>query len=152
MWVRFVIVGSRKERSLGFKVFLLTCTSLVPYLQVMKKTQYYLLDTSVVTPGTTVSELQFDIIQEKQFIVHDLKDDSYTLISCNNRAEKDTGKKNVKQVVEPKNGHSRVRKEKQCIMVPLILTVDAARKFTDLRIFCSHVYEFCKVSVFFPAF
>ncbi|PWA67630.1 metallo-hydrolase/oxidoreductase superfamily protein [Artemisia annua] len=156
-------------------VFLLTCTSLVPYLQirtfdavvitmllephipiyvtdrdfeVMKKTQYYLLDTSVVTPGTTVSELHFDIIQEKQFIVHDLKechaDLSETRDAPTPTTKKDTGKKNVKQVVEPKNGHSRVRKEKQCIMVPLILTVDAARKFTDLRIFCSHVYEFCK--------
>ncbi|XP_024970975.1 putative hydrolase C777.06c isoform X2 [Cynara cardunculus var. scolymus] len=41
--------------------------------EVMKKTHYYLVDTSVVTPGAAVSELQFDIIQEKPFIVHDLK-------------------------------------------------------------------------------
>lgn len=39
----------------------------------MKKTHYYLIDTSVVTPGAAVSELQFDIIHEKPFIVHDLK-------------------------------------------------------------------------------
>lgn len=39
----------------------------------MKKTHYYLVDTSVVTPGAAVSELQFDIIHEKPFIVHDLK-------------------------------------------------------------------------------
>ncbi|PWA63943.1 metallo-hydrolase/oxidoreductase superfamily protein [Artemisia annua] len=41
--------------------------------EVMKKTHYYLVDTSVVTPGTAVSELQFAIIQEKPFTVHDLK-------------------------------------------------------------------------------
>lgn len=41
--------------------------------QVMKKTHYYLVDTSVVTPGAAVSELQFDIIHEKPFIVHDLQ-------------------------------------------------------------------------------
>ncbi|MFS7974520.1 putative phosphoribosyl 1,2-cyclic phosphate phosphodiesterase [Helianthus anomalus] len=41
--------------------------------EVMKKTHYYLVDTSVVTPGAAVSELQFDIIHEKPFIVHDLK-------------------------------------------------------------------------------
>lgn len=39
----------------------------------MKKTHYYLVDTSVVTPGAAVSELQFDIIHEKPFIVHDLQ-------------------------------------------------------------------------------
>ncbi|GKB95221.1 cullin-associated NEDD8-dissociated protein 1 [Tanacetum coccineum] len=42
-------------------------------LEVMKKTHYYLVDTSVVTPGAAVSELQFDIIHEKPFIVQDLK-------------------------------------------------------------------------------
>ncbi|KAI3766449.1 hypothetical protein L2E82_16507 [Cichorium intybus] len=41
--------------------------------EVMKKTHYYLVDTSVVTPGAAVSELQFDIINEKPFTVHDLK-------------------------------------------------------------------------------
>ncbi|KAL8230284.1 hypothetical protein R6Q57_000062 [Mikania cordata] len=41
--------------------------------EVMKKTHYYLVDTSVVTPGAAVSELQFEIIHEKPFIVHDLK-------------------------------------------------------------------------------
>ena len=39
----------------------------------MKKTHYYLVDTSVIIPGAAVSELQFDIIHEKPFIVHDLK-------------------------------------------------------------------------------
>ncbi|KAK2983801.1 hypothetical protein RJ640_008477 [Escallonia rubra] len=41
--------------------------------EVMKKTHYYLVDTSVVTPGAAVSDLQFNIIQEVPFIVHDLK-------------------------------------------------------------------------------
>lgn len=41
--------------------------------EVMKKTHYYLVDTSVVTPGAAVSDLQFNIINEAPFIVHDLK-------------------------------------------------------------------------------
>lgn len=41
--------------------------------EVMKKTHYYLVDTSVIIPGAAVSELQFDIIEEKPFVVHDLK-------------------------------------------------------------------------------
>ncbi|XP_034696861.1 putative hydrolase C777.06c [Vitis riparia] len=41
--------------------------------EVMKKTHYYLVDTSVIIPGAAVSELQFNIIHEKPFIVHDLK-------------------------------------------------------------------------------
>ncbi|XP_068651685.1 putative hydrolase C777.06c isoform X1 [Aristolochia californica] len=41
--------------------------------EVMKKTHFYLVDTSVVIPGAAVSELQFNIIEEKPFIVHDLK-------------------------------------------------------------------------------
>ncbi|PIA42984.1 hypothetical protein AQUCO_02000439v1 [Aquilegia coerulea] len=41
--------------------------------EVMKKTHYYLVDTSVIIPGAAVSELQFNIIQEEPFIVHDLK-------------------------------------------------------------------------------
>ncbi|KAF7134816.1 hypothetical protein RHSIM_Rhsim08G0234400 [Rhododendron simsii] len=41
--------------------------------EVMKKTHYYLVDTSVVTPGAAVSELEFDIIHEEPFLVHDLK-------------------------------------------------------------------------------
>lgn len=41
--------------------------------QVMQKTHYYLVDTSVVTPGAAVSELQFHIIQEEPFTVHNLK-------------------------------------------------------------------------------
>lgn len=44
-----------------------------------------------------------------------LKDDSYGLISCNKRVEKDVEQKNGKRVVEPKNGHSQIRKEKQGI-------------------------------------
>ncbi|KAK9923635.1 hypothetical protein M0R45_032042 [Rubus argutus] len=41
--------------------------------EVMKKTHYYLVDTSVVQPGAAVSELQFKIIHEDPFSVHDLK-------------------------------------------------------------------------------
>ncbi|KAK3018699.1 hypothetical protein RJ639_003130 [Escallonia herrerae] len=41
--------------------------------EVMKRTHYYLVDTSVVTPGAAVSDLQFNIIQEVPFIVHNLK-------------------------------------------------------------------------------
>ena len=43
----------------------------------MKKTHYYLVDTSVIIPGAAVSALQFNIIQEETFIVHDLQ-----VISC----------------------------------------------------------------------
>lgn len=39
----------------------------------MKKTHYYLLDKSVIIPGAAVSELQFDIIDENPFTVHDIK-------------------------------------------------------------------------------
>ena len=39
----------------------------------MKKTHYYLVDTSVVTPGAAVSDLQFKIISEEPFVVHDIK-------------------------------------------------------------------------------
>ncbi|XP_074268200.1 putative hydrolase C777.06c [Silene latifolia] len=41
--------------------------------EVMKKTHYYLVDTSVIIPGAAVSELQFKIIREEPFVVHDLK-------------------------------------------------------------------------------
>ncbi|KAI3948192.1 hypothetical protein MKX01_014791 [Papaver californicum] len=41
--------------------------------EVMKKTHYYLVDTSVIIPGAAVSDLQFNIIQEAPFIVEDLK-------------------------------------------------------------------------------
>ncbi|KAL8043373.1 hypothetical protein ABFX02_09G115700 [Erythranthe guttata] len=41
--------------------------------EVMKKTHYYIIDTSDVTPGAAVSDLQFNIIQEKPFLVHDLQ-------------------------------------------------------------------------------
>ncbi|XP_075664088.1 putative hydrolase C777.06c isoform X3 [Castanea sativa] len=41
--------------------------------EVMKKTHYYILDTSVILPGAAVSDLQFNIIQEEPFVVHDLK-------------------------------------------------------------------------------
>ncbi|KAL3824459.1 hypothetical protein ACJIZ3_020488 [Penstemon smallii] len=41
--------------------------------EVMKKTHYYIVDTSGVTPGAAVSDLQFNIIQEEPFIVHDLQ-------------------------------------------------------------------------------
>lgn len=39
----------------------------------MKKTHYYLVDTSVIIPGAAVSELQFNIIDEEPFVVHNLK-------------------------------------------------------------------------------
>lgn len=41
--------------------------------EVMKKTHYYLVDTSVVLPGAAVSDLQFKIISEEPFVVHGLK-------------------------------------------------------------------------------
>ncbi|XP_011000811.1 PREDICTED: putative hydrolase C777.06c [Populus euphratica] len=41
--------------------------------EVMKKTHYYLVDTSVVTPGAVVSDLQFNLIHEEPFVVNDLK-------------------------------------------------------------------------------
>ncbi|XP_010542424.1 PREDICTED: uncharacterized protein LOC104815641 isoform X1 [Tarenaya hassleriana] len=42
--------------------------------EVMKKTHYYLVDTSEIIPGAAVSELQFNIIHEEQpFIASDLK-------------------------------------------------------------------------------
>ncbi|KAM7255716.1 hypothetical protein ACFE04_008614 [Oxalis oulophora] len=41
--------------------------------EVMKKTHYYLVDTSVVIPGAAVSSLQFNIINEEPFVVHDLE-------------------------------------------------------------------------------
>ncbi|KAH0691870.1 hypothetical protein KY285_019006 [Solanum tuberosum] len=41
--------------------------------EVMKKTHYYLIDKSDIIPGAAVSELQFNIIKEDPFIVHDLK-------------------------------------------------------------------------------
>ena len=42
-------------------------------MQVMTKTHYYLVDTSVILPGAAVSELQFNIISEEPFSVHGLK-------------------------------------------------------------------------------
>ncbi|XP_020576640.1 putative hydrolase C777.06c [Phalaenopsis equestris] len=41
--------------------------------EVMKMTHYYLVDTSVVSEGAAVSELQFNIIKEEPFVVHNLK-------------------------------------------------------------------------------
>ncbi|KAJ7963184.1 Metallo-hydrolase/oxidoreductase superfamily protein [Quillaja saponaria] len=41
--------------------------------EVMKKTHYYLVDTSVILPGAAVSELQFNIIPEEPLNVHGLK-------------------------------------------------------------------------------
>ncbi|KAF2323558.1 hypothetical protein GH714_036107 [Hevea brasiliensis] len=40
--------------------------------EVMKKTHYYLVDTSVVTTGAVVSDLQFNIIHEEPFVASDL--------------------------------------------------------------------------------
>ena len=39
----------------------------------MKKTHYYLVDTSVIAPGAAVSDLQFNIIPEEPFVVSGLK-------------------------------------------------------------------------------
>ncbi|KAK8608346.1 hypothetical protein V6N13_023772 [Hibiscus sabdariffa] len=41
--------------------------------EVMQKTHYYLVDTSVIIPGAAVSKLQFNIIHEEPFTVHDLQ-------------------------------------------------------------------------------
>ncbi|TVU09314.1 hypothetical protein EJB05_42778, partial [Eragrostis curvula] len=41
--------------------------------EVMKMTHYYLIDTSVVIPGAAVSALQFNIINEEPFTVHNLE-------------------------------------------------------------------------------
>ncbi|XP_015890668.3 putative hydrolase C777.06c [Ziziphus jujuba] len=41
--------------------------------EVMKKTHYYLVDTSVILPGAAVSDLQFNIIHKDPFTVHGLK-------------------------------------------------------------------------------
>lgn len=45
---------------------------MIKAIQVMKKTHYYLVDTSVVTTGAAVSELQFNIIHEEPFTACDL--------------------------------------------------------------------------------
>jgi len=50
-------------------------------MQVMTKTHYYLVDTSVIIPGAKVSDLQFKIISEEPFFVHGLK--VSTIISFN---------------------------------------------------------------------
>ena len=50
-------------------------------MQVMTKTHYYLVDTSVILPGAQVSELQFNIVSEEPFFVHGLK--VSTIISFN---------------------------------------------------------------------
>ncbi|KAK8921801.1 hypothetical protein KSP39_PZI019929 [Platanthera zijinensis] len=47
---------------------------------VMKLTHYYLVDTSVVLAGAAVSELQFNMITEEPFIVHNLKVDDVILV------------------------------------------------------------------------
>uniref|UniRef100_A0A0E0B216 Metallo-beta-lactamase domain-containing protein n=1 Tax=Oryza glumipatula TaxID=40148 RepID=A0A0E0B216_9ORYZ len=44
--------------------------------EVMKMTHYYLIDTSVVIPGAAVSALQFNIIKEEPFTVHNLEADT----------------------------------------------------------------------------
>ncbi|CAL9115152.1 unnamed protein product [Musa textilis] len=41
--------------------------------EVMKKTHYYIVDTSVIVAGAAVSELQFNVIKEEPFVIHDLK-------------------------------------------------------------------------------
>jgi hypothetical protein len=39
----------------------------------MKMTHHYLVDTSTVIPGAAVSTLQFNIIKEEPFTVHNLE-------------------------------------------------------------------------------
>ncbi|KAK1298557.1 hypothetical protein QJS10_CPB14g01401 [Acorus calamus] len=41
--------------------------------EVMRKTHYYIVDTRALIPGAAVSELQFNIIMEEPFVVHNLK-------------------------------------------------------------------------------
>lgn len=48
----------------------------------MKKTHYYLVDTSSIIPGAAVSELQFNIIQEEPFVVNDLQVEYCMLLHC----------------------------------------------------------------------
>lgn len=42
-------------------------------IQEMKKTHFYLVDTSTVIPGAAVSSLQFYIIKEEPFVIHDIQ-------------------------------------------------------------------------------
>lgn len=42
-------------------------------LKVMRKTHYYLVDTSTVVPGAAVSKLQFNLITEEPFFVEGIK-------------------------------------------------------------------------------
>ncbi|XP_042457427.1 putative hydrolase C777.06c isoform X1 [Zingiber officinale] len=42
-------------------------------LEVMKKTHYYIVDTSGLIPGAAVSKLHFNVIKEEPFVIHDLK-------------------------------------------------------------------------------
>ena len=63
-----------KSLNVGLISFTLKMWSIVyAILQVMKKTHYYLVDTSVIIPGAAVTELQFNIIKEEPFIVHSLE-------------------------------------------------------------------------------
>lgn len=39
----------------------------------MKKTHYYIVDTSGLIPGAAVSKLHFNVIKEEPFVIHDLK-------------------------------------------------------------------------------
>ncbi|KAG6524693.1 hypothetical protein ZIOFF_014628 [Zingiber officinale] len=41
--------------------------------EVMKKTHYYIVDTSGLIPGAAVSKLHFNVIKEEPFVIHDLK-------------------------------------------------------------------------------
>ncbi|XP_071901343.1 putative hydrolase C777.06c isoform X2 [Coffea arabica] len=59
-------------RDFEVRILLQPAEAHLPF-SVMKKTHYYLVDTSVIVPGAAVSELQFNIIHEEPFIVHDLK-------------------------------------------------------------------------------
>ncbi|XP_020967026.1 putative hydrolase C777.06c isoform X3 [Arachis ipaensis] len=56
----------------AFSGFLVEVMQLI-ILKVMKNTHYYLVDTSVITTGAAVSDLQFNIISEEPFSVHGLK-------------------------------------------------------------------------------
>ena len=48
----------------------------------MKKTHFYIVDTSVVIPGAAVSALQFHVIDEDEFTVHDLKVSHLSISDC----------------------------------------------------------------------
>jgi hypothetical protein len=53
-------------------------------------THYYLIDTSVIIPGAAVSALQFNIIKEEPFTVHNLEVCNFKLLLAKIRINHDT--------------------------------------------------------------